>query len=830
MTIKKLLAASLSAVMLSGFTALTPVSAEAEDITVNAEEVTIYGLDTCYSDEITIPEEYPQSFQLEVTGAEWAYFGVEEGVSLSLDYSKGLIEPEYTSTYNFSTGEDYETADYGDAAVKIIADKQEFLVNVHVVDYFDIHVQKEMDKIAAEILSDEQTDLEKIQTITKYVAETYDYSVYYSSAYGMMINGGGDCWASTDMIIKLCESAGIHAWVRDARWSGGSGHMNAMTCIDGTYYIMEAGYTGEAPRSWSVQEADSLYRYTSVDGGVEIFGYSGEELPEILEIPDNIGGEPVVSIGEEFLYGSWDENVKKIIIPDTVKSISDYTFSDLPNLESVEIPASVESIGSYSFKKCLKLTEFIVAEDNPCFCSENGILYNKDKTILIGAPAVAEAEIPSSVTEICGSAFRYNENLTSITIPSSVKTMGTCVFAECYMLRHVTIESGGITSIPDYTFYYDGIEELRIPADVTEIGTSAIAKKGGIRTSSTSISYMPGISTCVYTTEGSAAAVYADENSIPWVAEDHVHELTLSESTEANCWDDGCYTYTCSGCSYIHNEVKPEDSDVHSYLRKLKYENATLDAGGYIVYYCSSCNKILIEHTEKLVSMDECTAALDAEEFHMNSEYFAQYPDDTDMFHPPVTVAYGGETLTEGTDYTLSYYSDGNKPCTVGINYVDVTGKGRFSGTATLSYTLIGDITMADKTGFDEESYSYTGKEIVPQGWLILSDYYGTLLVKDEDYTIECTGNIEPGLASAVIKGIGNYEGEIEIEFEITDDMGYKGDVNTDSKVTVSDAVRLQKYLVCTESLDSVQMSRGDINCDGRVNIFDMILLKGMLA
>lgn len=52
------------------------------------------------------------------------------------------------------------------------------------------------------------------------------------------------------------------------------------------------------------------------------------------------------------------------------------------------------------------------------------------------------------------------------------------------------------------------------------------------------------------------------------------------------------------------------------------------------------------------------------------------------------------------------------------------------------------------------------------------------------------------------------------------------GDINLDDKISVSDAVMLQKYLICSQVLTDLQLLAADVNCDGAVNVFDYVLLK----
>ncbi len=62
-------------------------------------------------------------------------------------------------------------------------------------------------------------------------------------------------------------------------------------------------------------------------------------------------------------------------------------------------------------------------------------------------------------------------------------------------------------------------------------------------------------------------------------------------------------------------------------------------------------------------------------------------------------------------------------------------------------------------------NYTYTGAPVVPTP--VLRDGMKTLK-KDVDYTLECKNNINVGIATMVIKGIGNYMGELKREFNIS--------------------------------------------------------------
>lgn len=127
-------------------------------------------------------------------------------------------------------------------------------------------------------------------------------------------------------------------------------------------------------------------------------------------------------------------------IIDGVTRIGDGAFYGCTSLTSINIPASVETIGDYAFSGCMSLASYDVAEGNPAYSSEDGVLYNGDKSLLMRCPVPREElRIPFSVKEIGRSAFSDCTALTSVTIPHSVEFVGALAFNGCTSLKSVII-------------------------------------------------------------------------------------------------------------------------------------------------------------------------------------------------------------------------------------------------------------------------------------------------------------------------------------------------------------------------------------------------------
>ena len=163
-------------------------------------------------------------------------------------------------------------------------------------------------------------------------------------------------------------------------------------------------------------------------------------------------------------------------IPNSVTSIGSGAFEGCSSLTSITIPDGVTSIGDSAFDGCSSLNQINVDTANTAYSSENGVLFNKDKTELIRYPeckADTSYSIPDGVTSIGYRALKDCKSLTSITIPDSVTSIGSGAFEGCSSLTSITIPDG-VTCIGWCAFSNcSGLASIALPNSIISIGIYA---------------------------------------------------------------------------------------------------------------------------------------------------------------------------------------------------------------------------------------------------------------------------------------------------------------------------------------------------------------------
>ena len=163
--------------------------------------------------------------------------------------------------------------------------------------------------------------------------------------------------------------------------------------------------------------------------------------------------------------------VTDLVIPNSVTSIENYTFSKCSSLTSVVIPNSVTSIGVWAFYGCSSLTSVTIPNS----------VTSIGNYAFSGCTSLTSVTIPNSVTSIGYRAFSGCTGLTFVTIGNSVTSIGEYAFANCRGLTSVTI-GNSVTSIGKYAFEdCTGLTSVTIPNSVTSIGNRAFANCTGLK-------------------------------------------------------------------------------------------------------------------------------------------------------------------------------------------------------------------------------------------------------------------------------------------------------------------------------------------------------------
>ncbi|MBQ9961524.1 MAG: leucine-rich repeat domain-containing protein, partial [Firmicutes bacterium] len=232
--------------------------------------------------------------------------------------------------------------------------------------------------------------------LTSEIAADGSYAMYIANLDPGLYDAEGTMLASWDTLVN---DYGMDV---EKNYSDQSIHSNCYQNVTSSPYNVLKNFSG----------ATKLVMGKGI-GKIGSIAFAYQNELEVIELPEGVTTigykafsqsglksvsipEGITTIGEDaFAYC----DITTIKISDSVTTIGVNAFYS-NNLTTIKIPSSVTSIGAAAFGSNINLTSITVSDTNPAYSSENGILFNKDKTTLILYPTgrTGSYTIPNTVT------------------------------------------------------------------------------------------------------------------------------------------------------------------------------------------------------------------------------------------------------------------------------------------------------------------------------------------------------------------------------------------------------------------------------------------------
>lgn len=748
-------------------------------------QVKLYALNPAVT-EISIPSDMPTGYQIVVpdTG-EKAFYRVASGNGISVDENGYVVPKTQKATVISGSGSTVrEEYSFGENTVQVTQGKTSWTITVAVENYAVYYAEKRMDDYIAQNIVPSLSEYEKVKAVCEWISKNFNYSTGTSDYVGLMVFGGGDCWANTGAVNYMCRKMGITAYTRYAANDpgAGGGHRNSIVIIDGEKYLADCGYTGNAPRYYTLRKMDKDFSVQNLgDGTVKIIQYEGTEKDVI--VPESIDGKKVTAIGP-MAFANGIVEIESVTLPDSITTLEDNAFFRCSKLKKIRIPKNVSSIGQRVFGGGYSgddLTEINVDPSNPYFTTKDGVLFDKSGRELVAFPSGKSGKysIPDGTEQIGDYAFYCCDQVTEIEIPQSVKVLEEGAFGDCSKLSKVNIPDG-LEEIGDFAFSYDyQLPYVVIPASVKRVGDGAFMsgtyklKVMGMSTVFGKKVLTQSKAVMMAGVEGSTAESYAKENSCKFINVNGKGEIEL----EGSWFKEITGEFTYSGKEQIPRIWLTQDAPTLyegtdyelTYKDNINAGTATVTIRGTGLF-SGTVEKHFEIQPQKIWSYKNVCFKQDGSTYLVLEETGKEV-------RPEVSVP----DYVEGKDYDVIYYNN----IEPGLATAEICWKENYTGNKKLYFTIIQKrgslVTKPEEPDERNEQTEAVKKEdtadvSVQKRWEVKSKktsvvYNGKAqkpgvivkengkTVKSSYYSVSYKNNKYAGTATVTVTGKGKYKG-----------------------------------------------------------------------
>ena len=411
-----------------------------------------------------------------------------------------------------------------------------------------------------------------------------------------------------------------------------------------------------------------------------------------------------------------------------------YSFEDgvLSIYGSGKVPANLSATWTNS-----KTVEFNPSEVTEIIIEE-GITGINDRLTRMFKNAIS-VTLPSSLESIGENNFSNFTKLETVTIPdnSKLKYIYTSAFEKCTSLKSINLPQG-LESIYSRAFHTcSNLTNLKLPSTLTRI--DELAFSNGPRFKNNELTVPKGVTTI------KSRSIYNINDLKTINVENGVTKIEkyafADNDSLKNVYLPASITSIDVLACKSYNYEKYSACDI--YIDKYKdsipcYSNWGTDG---TIYWKTRDFKNTTDNTVVISDV--------ADQTYTGS-----------LIAPNITVSCNDVELVKNTDYTVSYSNNKN----VGTATISITGIGDYTGTITKNFNIVAR-DISDTTIGSIPNQTYTGNSISA---LPVITYNGATLTKGTDYTLTYSNNVNVGTGTVTITGKGNFKGTTSKTFSIS--------------------------------------------------------------